>query len=100
MAFLIPGYLQLVERQPKGWFQKPPASVINFSDRSWDSLNKEKYYGLTKTQIVTELFRKYQGKLGYYLVNLATEEYHYCGAEYEDIGTKLKDMGITRDDRD
>ena len=99
MNILTPGYIQLIRKEPEGWFQDPPNSVINFSDRPWDSLNKEKYYGLTKTQIITELFRKYQGKLGYYLVNLATREYHYCGTEYEDIGVKLKEIGITCDER-
>ena len=91
-----PGYIQLIHRKPNGWFQSRPEQVFNLSDRYFDSLNKEKYYNLTKNEILAELFRKYQGKLGYYLVNLAEKEYYYCGLTVEDIQEKLREIGITR----
>lgn len=93
-AIFTPGYIQVIERTQTGWFQSQPKQVINFSDRSFDSLNKEKYYGLTKTQILTELFKRYQGKLGYYLVNLSDREFYYCGLTVKDIQDKLFELRI------
>jgi hypothetical protein len=89
-----PGYIQVIERTQTGWFQTKPKSVFNLSDRPFDSLNKEKYYGLTKTQIITELFKRYQGKLGYYLVNLSDRSYYYCGLTVKDLQAKLFELEI------
>lgn len=45
-----------------------------------------------------ELFRINCGRDGYYLANLRDKKYYYCGLEFEDINTKLKELGIGRDD--
>lgn len=95
-AILVPGYIQVIEKTADGWFQTKPTSVVNFSDRAFDCLNKEKYYGLTKAQIVTELFKKYQGKLGFYIVNLDRHQYYYCGLTVNDIKEKLVDLGVLK----
>lgn len=93
-----PFYIQVVERKVNGWFQSQNEICFNPNNRKVDLLNAEKTYGLTKTEIVTELFRRYQGKLGYYLVHLPRREYHYCGLTSQDIKEKLLDLGITRRD--
>jgi hypothetical protein len=105
-VIFTPGYIQVIERTETGWFQSKPKSVFNFSDREtsllgypkgnllFDSLNKEKYYGLTKTQILTELFKRYHGKLGYYLVDLSEREFYYCGLTVQDLQAKLFELGI------
>ncbi len=94
-TILTPGYIQVIHKKPNGWFQSKPESVINFGNfPGYDSLNKEQYYGLTKTEIITELFRRYQGKLGYYLVNLAECQYYYCGLTVKDIQEKLIELGV------
>ncbi len=95
-SIFTPGYIQVISREPDGWFQSKPEQVFNLTNREFDSLNKEKYFGLTKTQILTELFRRYQGKLGYYLVNLAEREYYYCGLTVKDIQEKLYELGINQ----
>ncbi len=93
-AIFTPAYIQVVQRKPNGWFQSKPDEIYNLSGRDFDSLNKEKYFGLTKSQILKELFCRYQGKLGYYLVNLAKREYYYCGLSVDDIQEKLYELGI------
>jgi hypothetical protein len=93
-TIFTPGYIQVIERTQTGWFQTRPSNVINLSSRSFNSLNKEKYYGLTKTQILTELFQRYQGKLGYYLVNLSDRKFYYCGLTVQDLQDKLFELGI------
>ncbi|MEN9520196.1 MAG: hypothetical protein RLZZ381_2784 [Cyanobacteriota bacterium] len=93
-AIFTPGYIQVIERTQTGWFQSKPKSVFNLSNLPFDSLNKEKYYGLTKTQILAELFRRYQGKLGYYLVDLSDREFYYCGLTVQDLQAKLFELGI------
>lgn len=96
-AIFVPGYIQVIEKTLDGWFQTKPTSIVNFSDRTFDCLNKEKYYGLTKTQITKELFKRYQGKLGYYIVNLNQRQYYYCGLTVKDIQEKLVDLGVLKD---
>jgi hypothetical protein len=93
-VIFTPGYIQVLEKTLDGWFQNQPKKVFNLSDRHFDSLNKEKYYGLTKTQIIAELFKRYQGKLGYYLVNLSEREFYYCGLTVRDLQNKLFELGI------
>ncbi|VEP18936.1 conserved hypothetical protein [Hyella patelloides LEGE 07179] len=97
VTIFYPGYIQIINRKPNGWFQSCD-ELFKLSDREFDWANREQYFGLTKGRILTELFRKYQGKLGYYLVHLAKQEYHYCGMELEDVQQKLWDIGITRRD--
>ncbi len=55
-------------------------------------------FGLTKKQILVELFRIGIGKLGYYLVNLRERKYYYCGEDWEDVKEKFKSLGIGRRD--
>jgi len=93
-----PAYIQIVERKANGWFHQQGKIISNPNNKSINSLNVEKRHGLTKTEILTELFRRYQGKLGYYLVHLPRREYHYCGLTSQDIKEKLLDLGITRRD--
>ena len=93
-----PLYIQIVERKVDGWFQPQKEICLNPNKRDIEPLNAEKLYGLSKTEIMTQLFRKYQGKLGYYLVHLPKREYYYCGLTKENIQEKLWDLGIGRRD--
>ncbi len=93
-----PAYIQIVERKANGWFHLCGQIISNPNNKSIDLLNIEKRHGLTKTEILTELFRKYQGKLGYYLIHLPKREYYYCGLTTQDIKEKLWELGITRRD--
>ncbi len=96
-TIFYPGYIQVIEKKPNGWFHTQ-GELFKLSDREFDWMNREKYFGLRKNQILTELFRRYQGKLGYYLVHLAHHEYYYCGLELEDVQEKLNEIGIGRKD--
>ncbi len=91
-----PGYIQIIKRKDNGWFHSSQDELFKLNNREFDWMNREQYFGLTKTQILTELFRKYQGKLGYYLVHLARQEYYYCGLDLNDVQQKLWDIGITK----
>jgi hypothetical protein len=98
MTLCYPAYIQIVERKVDGWFQPQRKITLNLNNKSIDFLNIEKRHGLTKTEILTELFRRYQGKLGYYLIHLPLREYHYCGLTDQDIQEKLWELGIGRRD--
>ena len=93
-----PGYIQVIKRKPNGWFHSKGDGIFKLSDCEFDWINREKYFDLTKNQILTELFRRYQGKLGYYLVHLAEREYYYCGLNLDDVQQKLWEIGITQPD--
>ncbi len=94
-AIFYPGYIQVIHRKPNGWFHTG-GEIFKLNDQEFDWINREKYFGLTKNQILKELFCRYQGKLGYYLVHLACREYYYCGLDLDDVQQKLWDLGITQ----
>lgn len=58
----------------------------------------ELMYGISKQQVVIELFRINGGKLGYYLANLRNKKYYYCGIEVQDVKAKQLNLGIGRAD--
>lgn len=55
-------------------------------------------YGITRSQLITELFRINGGKHGYYLANLKSKEYYYCGSSLENVRQQLLKLGIGRTD--
>jgi hypothetical protein len=57
-------------------------------------------FGITKNQIVIELFRTGGGKPGYYLANVRDKKYYYCGQDWESVKLTLKELGIGRDEPD
>ena len=95
-AIFYPGYIQIIKRKADGWFHSSGDELFKLSDHEFDWINREKYFGLTKSEILKELFCRYQGKLGYYLVHLARQEYYYCGLDLDDVQQKLWDIGITK----
>lgn len=44
--------------------------------------------------ILVELYKRYQGLDGWYLVHLAQKQYYYCGATKNDVRQKLVELGI------
>ncbi len=98
-AIFYPGYIQIIKRKPNGWFHSSEDELFKVGqDREFDWMNREQYFGLRKNQILTELFRRYQGRLGYYLVHLARQEYYYCGLDLDDVQKKLYELGVNRKD--
>lgn len=62
----------------------------------FDSILKE--HELTRMNVMAALFRINGGKPGYYLANLRDKKYYYCGADWELLKVKLRELGIGRDD--
>jgi hypothetical protein len=54
----------------------------------------EKLFGTTKADVVTELFRVGEGKLGYYVADLLDKRYYYCGTSENDLKAKFVELGI------
>jgi len=48
-------------------------------------------------QVANELRRINNGKQGYYIANILDKKYYYCGSEWEDVKTKLRELGIGRE---
>lgn len=94
---IYPIYFQVVEKEGRVWYFTQGEIIYNRTGKSIPQ-SKESIYGLTKQKIMIELFRINCGRDGYYLANLRDKKYYYCGLEFEDINTKLKELGIGRDD--
>ncbi len=49
-------------------------------------------------KIAAELRRINNANQGYYIANTLVKKYYYHGTEWEDVKTKLKELGIGRDE--
>jgi hypothetical protein len=98
-SVIYPDFFRIVERKPGGWlikkgtifYKKLPIATSDLEDT-------QLCYGISKEQIVVELFRVNGGKLGYYLADLRHKRYYYCGLNQEDVKTMLRKLGIGRND--
>jgi hypothetical protein len=91
-----PDYYRVFERVVGGWRLK--VGKFFYKKLSVDFDDFELLYGISKQQVAVELFRINGGKAGYYLANLRSKKYYYCGYKPEAVGDTLKRLGIGRDD--
>lgn len=92
-----PDYIRIIERKREGWLFK---AMKPFSVRvpNIDIQDTELLYGISKQQIIVELFRINGGRFGFYIADLRHKLYYYCGLEAEGIKPKLFEIGIGRRD--
>lgn len=93
-----PDYYRVIERIPGGWLFKKGELFHKTLPISVDFNDFELLYGISKRQIIVELLRLEEGKVGYYLANLRKKQYYYCGTEPKEVKQKLRELGIGRDD--
>ncbi len=92
----VPDYYRVFERLVGGWHLK--ASKFFYKKLSVDFDDFELLYGISKQQVATELFRINGGRVGYYLANLRSKKYYYCGTDPNSVAVALKSLGIGRDE--
>ncbi|MBW4505014.1 MAG: hypothetical protein KME64_00610 [Scytonematopsis contorta HA4267-MV1] len=98
-TIIRPVYYRIVERRGNGWAFKEGEPFINWFNAP--SLSQEDLFalfGTSMSKVAVELFRINGGKQGYYVADILGKLYYYCGAEWEDVKTKLKELGIGRPD--
>ncbi len=99
MKIIYPDYICIIEKTPNEWRIKQPKKLFWRSPKATIPAYREKReeaYGLTTKDLILPLFKKFLGKLGFYLVNMREREYYYCGLTWQDVQQKLWDIGITR----
>jgi hypothetical protein len=97
-SIIHPLHFQIIQRIGTIWYFKYGSVFYNRTDKSLPESDRERLFGITKNKIVTELFRINGGKSGYYLANLRDKNYYYCGDDWASVKTKLKELGIGRDE--
>lgn len=97
-VIIHPDHIRIVERKPGGWLFKKGEMFYKHLPIAVDFQDFELLYGISKQQVVIELFRVNGGKSGYYLANLRDKKYYYCGLKWEDVRTTLQGLGIGRVD--
>lgn len=93
---VYPLHYLVIQRAGIDWLVKPATWFYKGRNAPADpnQIDYEACYGISRVQIVIELFRRWGGKPGYYLVNLKDKKYYYCGGDWEDIKTTLHSLGI------
>jgi len=95
---IYPIYFLPVERKGTTWYFEYGEVFYNHHNTPVPEYDRERLFGLTRKIMIVELFRVAGGKAGYYLANMRDKKYYYCGPNWEDVGLKLKELGIGRDE--
>lgn len=93
-----PDYYRIVERQAGRWIVKASRMFCKTLPIAVDFQDFELLYGISKQQLIIELFRINGGLSGYYVADLRHKKYYYCGKALEDVKPKLLSLGIGRVD--
>lgn len=98
-SIVHPAYLRVYRREGVSWFAKEPKRVFyNPTDAPVKLTGVVEQFGLKDTDVIIELFRINGGLPGYYLANLRDKKYYYCGADWDAVKVKLRELGIGRID--
>ena len=98
-AVYCPVYYQIIQRRGNGWAFKHGEPFINLFNVPTLSIEDEfTAFDTSMKKVAIEMFRINGGKEGYYIANILDKKYYYCGTQWEDVKTKLKQLGIDRDD--
>ena len=92
-SFFTPEYIDIVHKIDDRWMRLGTESVFNLSGKPYDKTKKFSKFGLTSMGVLVELYKRYQGLDGWYLVHLAKRDYYYCPTA-EDVQKKLYELGI------
>jgi len=95
---LVPDYYRVLECRSGEWFLKKTKVLLRNLPIDVDFDDFELLYGISREKVAVELFRINGGRDGYYLVNLRKKQYYYCGTEADEVKTKLRSLGIGRDE--
>jgi hypothetical protein len=98
-TIIRPIYYRIIERRGNGWAFKQGEPFLNLFNAPL--LPQEDLFASFDTsmkKVAIELFRINGGKQGYYLANILDKKFYYCGTQWEDIKTKLRELGITKSD--
>lgn len=98
---VLPLHYLVIERRETTWYFKTGDRVF-YNPRNVPvvlSLDERlQRFHLTMPKVVIELFRINAGRSGYYLANLRSKQYHYCGLEWQDVKASLQQLGVGRPD--
>ena len=100
-SIIHPLHYLVVEKKGSAWCFKTGDRIFYNPRNVPASLSLEdrlRQFGLTIPKIAIELFRIETGKGGYYLANLRSKQYYYCGLDWQDVKTTLQQLGIGRPD--
>ena len=91
IPFILPFHIRVIYRHlEEGRWEF--LSVKPFYNPRGIPNDLEEYYGLTKANVVVELFRVSNGKEGWYLANLRDRRYYYCGLTRESVRETLRNI--------
>lgn len=93
-SIFIPAYISVIQKAGDRWSKPKTAQIFNVSGKPYEPKKRYGKHGLTEMGILKELYKRYQGLDGWYLVHMAQKQYYYCGATLSDVRHKLVELGI------
>lgn len=93
-SFFVPAYLDIVHKTGDLCIRLGASKICNLSGKPFDENQQFSEFGLTPMKILVELYKRYQGLDGWYLVDMRSKEYYFCGSTAQDVQEKLYELGI------
>jgi hypothetical protein len=90
----LPFHYRFFECRSGKWLFHRASAIYRLNGENCDVDNLEANFGLSRWDVVTQLFRLNGGHDGFYLANLRDREYYYCGLEAEDVPAKIRELGL------
>ena len=96
-TIIYPVHYRLVVRRGDTWyFTKGDIFVNLFNIPVLEQKDLFACFGITMKEAANELRRINGGKQGFYIADIKDKKYYYCGTCWEDVKTKLQELGIGR----
>ena len=98
---VLPLHYLVIERRETTWYFKTGDRVFYNPQNVPVTLSLQERlqkFHLTMPKIAIELFRTGVGRGGYYLADLSSKQYYYCGLEWQDVRASLQQLGVGRPD--
>jgi hypothetical protein len=92
-----PIYYRVYQRESGRFYSFSGDAFYNPRGIPTDCSSVLEQFGISKEQVLIELFRINGGKEGFYLANIKDEKYYYCGTTWADVRSQLLELGIGRE---
>jgi len=91
---VYPTHYRVIRRVGNEWKMPRMSIFYNPSGVPVDPNDIEGLYGIRFSKLCIDLWRVKGGQQGYYLADLRSQEYYYCGTEQKGVKDKFIELGI------
>lgn len=94
---IVPSHLRLFKYTGDEWSMFESNEILLWNDKPHPNLDDiEALFGVTFLDAIAKIIKRLGRKKGYYIGDMKSDRYYYCGEKFEDVKTQLLKLGIGR----